>query len=340
MNGVKRNLSPDGAGAATSTTVGAAEGNWLRLALGQEIGISVILLVMVAFLTLATNTFLTTTNIFNVLRAFSWIGISAFGMCAVIIAGGIDLSVGSNMAMSGLVAAMVMASGAGWVAGMLAGLGTGLFMGLVNGLLISKAKLPPFIATLGIMSVARGACYGLTGGWPVRDLPQAFNDLGQRDLPILGLAVPVPVVFMLVLAVLVSLFLSRTVWGYRIYAVGGNETATGLSGINTGTVKILVYSLCGILTGIGGLLMTARLGVAAPTAALGYELDVIAAVVIGGTSLSGGEGSVLGVLIGAAIMQVLRNGLVLMGFPAYWQQTAIGLVIIVAIMLDQLRKRR
>jgi ribose transport system permease protein len=174
----------------------------------------------------------------------------------------------------------------------------------------------------------------------VRDLPVGFTQLGQYDLPVLGLAVPLPVICMLVLAVIVSLFLSRTVWGYRIYAVGGNETATGLSGINTGTVKILVYSLCGFLTGIGGLLMTARLGVAAPTAALGYELDVIAAVVIGGTSLSGGEGSVLGVLIGAAIMQVLRNGLVLLGFPAYWQQTAIGLVIIIAIMLDQLRKRR
>ena len=145
---------------------------------------------------------------------------------------------------------------------------------------------------------------------------------------------------MFVLAIIMSLFLTRTVWGYRIYALGGNEQAAGLSGINTGRIKILVYTLCGLLTALGGLLMTARLGVAAPTAASGYELDVIAAVVIGGTSLAGGEGSILGVLIGAAIMQVLRNGLVLLGFDPYWQPAAIGLVIILAITLDQLRKRR
>ena len=144
----------------------------------------------------------------------------------------------------------------------------------------------------------------------------------------------------LILAVIVSLFLSRTIWGYRIYAVGGNEQATALSGINTGNIKLLVYTICGLLTAVGGLLMTARLGVAAPTAALGYELDVIAAVVIGGTRLSGGEGTIFGVLIGAAIMQVLRNGLVLLGVEAYWQPAAIGLVIIMAIMLDTLRKRR
>jgi ribose transport system permease protein len=145
---------------------------------------------------------------------------------------------------------------------------------------------------------------------------------------------------MLVFGVLTSIFLTRTAWGYRIYALGGNETATALSGINTDRVKLMVYSLCGFLTGIGGVLMTARLGVAAPTAASGYELDVIAAAVVGGTSLTGGEGTILGVLIGAAIMQVLRNGLVLMRVSAYWLQAVQGLVIVSAIMLDQLRKRR
>jgi len=152
--------------------------------------------------------------------------------------------------------------------------------------------------------------------------------------------VPLPLVIMLVLAVIVGLFLSRTVWGYRIYALGGNETAAGLSGIRTDRVKTMVYTLAGILSAIGGLLMTARLGVAAPTAAQGYELDVIAAAVVGGTSTVGGEGSILGVLIGAAIMQVLRNGLVLMGVSAYWLQSVQGLVIVVAIMFDQWRKRR
>ncbi len=311
-----------------------------RILLGQETGILLVLILMGLFLSLRTDTFLTSRNLFNVLRAFSWIAISAFGEILVIIAAGIDLSVGSTMALAGLASALALTSGIPVVPGILVGLLTGLVIGLINGVLISEARLPPFIATLGTMSIARGICYGLTNGQPVRNLPQGFSFLGQYDLPVGSWQVPLPVIVMIVIAIIMSFFLSRTVWGYRIYALGGNEQAAALSGINTGRIKILVYTLCGFLTAIGGLLMTARLGVAAPTAALGYELDVIAAVVIGGTSLTGGEGTILGVLIGAAIMQVLRNGLVLLGFPAYWQPAAIGLVIIVAIMLDQLRKRR
>jgi ribose transport system permease protein len=295
---------------------------------------------MVAFLSLYTDTFLTSTNIFNILRAFSWIAISAFGECMVIITGGVELSVGSVMGLSGLASAMLLARQVPVPLAVVAGLLTGLIVGFLNGLMITKGRLPPFIATLGSLLMARGLCYGLTGGWPVRELPQAFRNLGQSDIPIAGFGVPLPLIFMLVFAVITSLFLIRTVWGYRIYALGGNETATALSGINTARVKIMVYSLCGLLTAIGGVLMTARLGVASPTAAQGYELDVIAAAVVGGTSFSGGEGTILGVLIGAAIMQVLRNGLVLVGVSAYWLQAVQGLVIVVAIMLDQLRKRR
>jgi ribose transport system permease protein len=222
----------------------------------------------------------------------------------------------------------------------LGGLAAGLFIGLLNGLMITKGKLPPFIATLGTLLMARGTVNGLTGGWPVRNLPAGFRNLGQYDIPIAGVGVPLPLIFMLLCAILVGIFLTRSVWGYRIYALGGNETAAGLSGINTDRVKIMVYTLCSFLTSIGGILMTARLGVAAPTAAQGYELDVIAAAVVGGTSLSGGEGTILGVLIGAAVMQVLRTGLVLIGVEAYWLQAVQGFVIVVAIMLDQLRKRR
>ncbi|MCS7201300.1 MAG: ABC transporter permease [Dictyoglomus sp.] len=214
------------------------------------------------------------------------------------------------------------------------------FVGFINGLLVSKANLPPFVATLGTMSIARGFCYGLTGGWPVRELPRSFMFWGQYDIPFLGVGIPLPVIIMVLLGIIVSLFLNRTVWGYRIYAVGGNEQAARLSGINTGRIKLLVYTLCGLLTAVGGILMTARLGVAAPTAALGYELDIIASAVIGGTSLTGGEGTILGVLIGAAIMQVLRTGMVLLGFPAYWQPSAIGAIIILAIMFDQYRKKK
>jgi ribose transport system permease protein len=258
----------------------------------------------------------------------------------VIITAGIDLSVGSAMGLAGLVSAMLLTQGVPVWLSVIGGVLSGLVVGALNGLMITKGKLPPFIATLGMLLMARGLCVGITGGWPVRDLPDNFRFLGQYDIPVLGVGVPLPLIFTVLLAIVMSLFLMRTVWGYRIYAVGGNETATGLSGINTAWVKIMVYSLCGMLTAIGGVLMTARLGVASSTAGAGYELDVIAAAVIGGTSLSGGEGTILGVLIGAAIMQVLRTGLVLMGVSAYWLQAVQGLVIVVAIMLDQLRKRR
>lgn len=305
----------------------------------QEIGVILILLVMGTFLSLSTENFLTSTNIFNVLRQFSWIAITGFGSVLVIISGGIDLSVASTMALAGLTSAILLKGGTNLWLSILAGLAIGTAVGLLNGLLISKAKLPAFIATIGTMSVARGLCYGLTNGFTIQGLPEAFTYFGRSNISLFGLQIPLPVIIMFGLALIVSFFLSKTIWGYWIYALGGNEQATLLSGINTSTVKVLVYVLSGFMASIGGLLMTSRLGAATPTAAQGYELDVVAAIFIGGASTSGGEGTILGVLIGAAIMQVLRNGLVLLGFPAYWQSAAIGVVIIVALSLDQYRKQ-
>jgi ribose transport system permease protein len=322
-------------------SLGARRGSALRgIVRAQEFGVFLILAGMVLFLSVFTSTFLTSTNIFNILRAFSWIAISGFGECMVIVTGGIDLSVGSVMGFSGLISAMMLRATGNVVLAVVGGLAAGLMIGLLNGLMVTKAHLPPFIATLGMLLMARGLCYGITGGWPVQDLSQGFRNLGQFDIPFLGAGVPLPLIFMVVIGAVMALFLTRTIWGYRVYAVGGNEVASGLSGINTDRVKIMVYTLGALLTAVGGILMTARLGVAAPTAASGYELDVIAAAVVGGTSLAGGEGTILGVVIGAAIMQVLRTGLVLTGVSAYWLQAVQGFVIVVAIMLDQLRKRR
>ncbi len=311
-----------------------------RLTGNQVITILLVLIALGAYLSIHTRTFFTSYNIFNILRAFSWIAISAFGQSMVIIGGGIDLSPGSVMALSGIITAMLLAWGVNATVSVIAGLVLGAFTGYINGVLISKTKLPPFIATLGMMSVARGFCYGLTSGWPIRHLPAGFLFLGQTDIPIFLWKVPLPVIFMIILAIISFIFLNNTKRGYHIYAVGGNEYSASLTGINVGKIKILVYTLSGFFAAFGGLLMTSRLGVAAPTAALGYELDIIAAVAIGGISLRGGEGSIWGALIGAAIMQVIRNGLVLMGFPAYWQPAAIGAVIIIAVMIDQIKKAR
>ena len=316
---------------------------------GQEIGLLLILLAMGAFLTWQTDTFLTSRNIFNNLLFFSWIAIAAFGETMVVITAGIDLSVGSVMAFAGFAAAWlltypplveVLPETPLVILAVVGGLVAGMLVGLLNGTLITRFRLPPFIATLGTLSIARGITFGATKGWPIRDLPESFMLIGQYNVKLATWEVPLPVIIMLVVAILTALFLSQTVSGRHIYAVGGNEEAVRVSGANPKGVKILVYTLGGLLAGLAGLIMTSRLGVAAPDAARGYELDIIAAVVIGGTSLFGGSGTILGTLIGAAILQVLRNGLVLLGFPAYWQPAAVGTVIILAVMFDYWRKGR
>jgi ribose transport system permease protein len=305
----------------------------------HEILVLVLLLVIGTFLSLRTDTFLTANNLSNISRAFSWIAIAAFGESMVIIIGGVDLSVSAVMALSGLISALCLRTGLPVGVAVVAGLLTGGLVGWVNGTMVGHVRLPPFIVTLATMSIVRGITFGLTGGWPVRSLAQGFRMLGQVDLQLGPLSVPLPVIFMLGLATLVSLLMGKTVLGKHVYTLSGSERALLVSGVNVVQIKVLVYTLCGALTAIGGMLMTARLGVAAPTAATGYELDIIAAAVIGGTSLFGGEGSVLGVLLGAAIMQTLRNGLVLLGISAYWQTAALGMAILASILWDHWRRQ-
>ena len=210
----------------------------------------------------------------------------------------------------------------------------GAALGAVNALLITKTKLPPFIATLGMLSIARGLAEAATTGWPVQVTSAGFRYLGQGFISF----IPVPVIIMILLAGAMTFFLRKTIVGRYVFAIGSNEEAARLSGINVAKVKLLVYSLSGLFAGVAGMLLVARLGVAQSSAGFGYELDGIAAVVIGGASLMGGEGSILGVVLGAAIMGVIRNGLVLLNVSAYWQKAAIGVVLILAIVLDQLRK--
>lgn len=320
----------------------AGESEVLRLlgVVGQQllvvpwVGVLVGIVVIGAYLTFTTSSFLTQDNILTTAQTFSYVGIAALGGAMVIMTRGIDLSVGANMALTGLVTAEALNHGLPAALGILVGLAVGLLVGLVNAFLITGIGLQPFIATLGMLSVVRGAGLARSQGFTLYP-PNSFTVYGQGKI---GL-IPNPVVVMVVLTAVFSLFLSNTALGRHIYAVGGNENASRLLGIKTNRVKIIVYALAGVLGGVGGILLMSFLGSASPGAAQGYELDVIAAAVIGGVSLFGGEGSLVGVILGAALIEEIRDGLVLENVPGYWTDLVIGLVILLAMAVDQARRR-
>jgi ribose transport system permease protein len=303
---------------------------------GRQLGTLSGLLGLVVALWALSPHFLTISNLLNVAEQATIIAIVAVGMTFVIITAGIDLSVGSVLAFAGVVMASALHQGVPLPVALLVGLGIGLLCGLVNGLLITIGRLPPFIATLGMMSVARGTALMFTEGRPVSGFSEGFRSLATGEV----LRVPTPVIIMIVVYVTAFFILGRTKLGRYTYAIGGNEEAALLSGINVKLYKSLVYGLAGMLSGLAAILLTARLNSAQPIAGMNYELDAIAATVIGGTSLLGGEGTVLGTLIGALIMAVLRNGLNLLGVSSFIQQIVIGSVIIVAVLIDMALKRR
>jgi ribose transport system permease protein len=304
----------------------------------KELNILIALIALSVFLSFASPYFLTADNLLGVARAFSLTAIAAIGQTMVIITGGIDLSVGSLLALSGLSTGMLLANGWPLVPAMVAGLVVGMAGGVVNGLLITRIGLPPFIATLGTLSIGRGLVYVFTKGYPVT-IPREEGLLLQVGQGYVGI-VPVPVIIMLVITVLATAFLSKTTLGRYIYAVGGNEEAARLAGINVNRVKLFVYTMSGLLAAVSGIILLSRLVSAQPSAGLGFELPVIAAAIIGGTSLMGGEGTVLGAVLGAAIIGVLENGMVLLGVDTYAQQAVTGSVIILAVAIDILQKRR
>jgi ribose transport system permease protein len=283
-----------------------------------------------------TPHFLTVSNLLNIAEQAAIIAIVAVGMTFVIITAGIDLSVGSVLAFAGVVMASALQQGVPLPLALATALGTGLACGLVNGLLITVGRLPPFIATLGMMSVARGTALMFTEGRPISGFSGGFRSLATGEV----LRVPVPVVIMVAVYVVAHFVLTRTKLGRYTYAIGGNEEAALLSGVNVKLYKASVYGLAGMLSGLAAILLTARLNSAQPIAGMMYELDAIAATVIGGTSLLGGEGTVFGTLVGALIMAVLRNGLNLLGVSSFIQQVVIGSVIIVAVLIDMGLKRR
>ncbi|MEA4897450.1 ABC transporter permease [Bacillota bacterium Meth-B3] len=297
--------------------------------------IFVIFVIMCAFMAAVSPAFIKITNVLSTARSFSAIAIAGVGVSMIIITGGIDLSLGSVYGLAGVVSALAITSwGVPLIPALALGIAVGCVVGALNGLMVVYLKLPPFIATLGTMQIARGVCYIATKGYPISGLPESFNYLGQGYL----LGIPVPIWCMVFIAVVFAVFLNKTTTGRRIFALGGNEEATRISGINTKKLKVLVYTLSSALAALAGMITASKLGVGQPTAGNGFEMDAIAAVVIGGASLSGGEGTVTGTVIGAAIIGVLRNALVLLQVDSYWQTLIIGCVIIAAVSVDQLRK--
>lgn len=299
--------------------------------------ILMVLIFMFVVMMIVSPPFRTVSNFLSVVRLFVPIAVAGIGVMMVIITAGIDLSMGSIYGFAGVVAALAITR---LHIPSLTGIGIGLLislaLGLINGVLIVKVHLPPFIATLATMSIVRGLCYITTQGYPVSGISRDFFFLGQGYI----LKVPTQIWVMIIIAVIGAIFMSQTVTGRRIYALGGNMEATRISGINTSALIILVYSICGLLSGMSGIITASKLGIGQPTSGQGFEMDAIAATVIGGTSLSGGGGTVLGTLIGAAIIGVLRNALVLLSVNAYWQQLIIGFVILFAVAADMASKNR
>ncbi|MCX5512691.1 ABC transporter permease [Kaistia algarum] len=306
-----------------------------RILRQREASVALMIIAVVIFLSFANEYFLTPRNILNVGRQASVVAIVALGQALVIIARGLDLSVGSVLGLSAVVSAFVAQATGNQVLALGAGLGTGIVVGLVNGLLFTRLNINPFIATLGTLSVARGLALLFTGGIPIPYSGWA-QWLGAGKI----VEVPVSLILMLLLALIFHIFATHTRIGRNIYAIGDSPKAARLAGIDVEGTRLLVFVLCGLLAGLGGIILAGNLASANPDLGRGYELDVIAAVILGGTALSGGRGTIYGVVLGALLMALLGNAFVLLGISAHWQVVTKGLVIILAVGIDGFRRGR
>jgi ribose transport system permease protein len=294
------------------------------------------LIVLFVALAIASPHFLTSTNLSSVVRQTAVINIMALGMTLIIVTGGIDLSVGAILAMGGLLGTMAMAAGQPILVGVLVGILTGMACGFINGFLTTRLKINPFIVTLGTLGIIRGTALIISNGLPVHDIPPAFSFLGEGIV----LGVPFVLWLLIICAIAVHILMQHTKLGRYAFAIGSNPDAAYYAGIPVGFHTTAVYAIGGMLTGLSGMIEASRLMTGQPTAGQGYELQAIAAVVIGGGSLRGGEGSVIGTLVGAFIMGLLANGSDLLGIRPYLQQAIIGAVIILAVSVDEFRKRK
>ncbi|WP_207707338.1 ABC transporter permease [Crassaminicella thermophila] len=312
----------------------------------RKYGIFFIFIGMVVLMSILSPAFLKVGNLLNVVRQISVIGLIACGVTMVIITTGIDLSSGSVLALSAVVAAS-FAQRADWASKMypnidvplivpiLAGILVGVLCGAIVGIIIAKTKIPPFIATLGMMIVARGAALIYSDGRPISSLKSSYNFIGQGKV----LGIPFPIIVLVVMAAITHVLLTNTKFGKYVYAIGGNENAAVVSGINVDKYKVLIYTYAGMLSGMAGIVLSSRISSGQPGLGVAYELDAIASAVIGGTSLNGGIGKITGTIIGALIIGVLNNGLDLLNVSAYWQQIVKGVIIVAAVILDERKNR-
>jgi len=289
------------------------------------------LVLLCLLLSVITPTFLSVSNILNVLTQISVNAIIAMGMSFVIITGGIDLSVGSILAITGAVAAYLIKTTDNLFVSIVVAIIIGSLIGFLNGFIIAERKVQPFIATLATMTIFRGVTYVFTNGTPISGLGETFGFLGNGKV----VGIPFPVIVMLIIFFIGAYILNETRFGRYVYAIGGNEDTARLSGINTNYIKTLVYFISGMMAAISGILVASRIDSATPTAGTGYELDAIAAVVLGGTSLSGGEGTIIGTLIGAMIIGVINNGLNLLNVSPFYQAIVKGIIILIAVLADK-----
>ncbi|HHU88016.1 MAG: ABC transporter permease [Sphaerochaetaceae bacterium] len=303
----------------------------------ENLGILIGLLLLSLILTIFSPVFLSKHNILNVLRQVATNLYIACAMTMVIILGGIDLSVGSTIAMSGVVTGGLIAfDGQSIVVAVLAGLFVGLVVGAFNGFLISRTTIPPFIVTLSTMNIMRGASYVYTGGQPIRVMSDSFNFIGAGYVR----GIPVPIIYLVIIVIISVLIMSKSKLGRHIYAVGGNPVAARFSGIKNNRVLFFAYLFSGLMAAVAGIVLASRMFSGQPTAGQGAEMDAIAAVVLGGTSMSGGVGKIGGTVIGALIIGILSNGLNLLGISSFWQYIVKGIVILIAVYVDFLKKRK
>ncbi len=302
----------------------------------REMGIVIALAVMFTIFTLIDTSFISIYNILDIINHSTINGLLAIGITFAILTGGIDLSIGSVFAIVIVVTGQILVAGVNPIAASLIGIAIGFALGLVNGSLVAKLNLQPFVATLGAMSVYRGVAYVITGGWPVLRIPREFRQMIDGTV---FSYVPKSIFLLVGFAIICHIILKYTPFGSYIYAMGGNEEATRLSGVNVDKFKIFAYGMVGIGAALAGLVMLARLGTGEPTAGQGYELDAIAATAIGGASLAGGKGTVLGTFLGAILLSTLKVGLIVTGVDTFWQYIATGIIIVLAVYFEYIQSK-